>query len=675
MNAALRQPQVTPAAEETDGLPIATWNETNRRWLVSELRRLGSRLDALAGDTTPAPDDDGLLQSGPGEPLPALLHLADAFGLTGFECELLLLCAGVELDAALRQSVQRAQTALLGVAPPGSSPFATFGLAMQALSSPHWDAVSPERPLRRWRLIHVPPEWPLLDAPLRIDERVLHHVCGLPATDERLEGIVRYLGPSLGLPRPNARSHRIARWLTQAQPRTPLAVIEGELGQMSEVREEALCALGECGRHALWLSAQDLPDDARALARLAQALDRETILTPGWPVIALEGAGDAAEALERRTTRLLAHLGSPAIVIGALGVAACAALPTRRVRRLPRERGPADAPEHPGIAAMDPGLGAAVRTALQQFDLGPGALEIAIDHAEAADGGPHDLADRVWQACREQARGGLEALAQRVGGNAGFDDLVLPAAHLRILRGIAEHLRQRDRVYRDWGMGGKSERGLGLCALFAGESGTGKTLAAEAIANEARLDLYRVDLATLVSKYIGETEKNLKRLFDAAHTSGAVLLFDEADALFGKRSEVKDSHDRYANVEIAYLLQSIEAYRGLAILTTNLKSAIDRAFLRRIRYVVQFPFPDATARERIWRAQFPATAPMDGVDFAALARAMLSGGNIRNVALNAAFRAASGDRRITHDLVVGALRDELTKLERGLGTTQLGAGP
>ena len=142
------------------------------------------------------------------------------------------------------------------------------------------------------------------------------------------------------------------------------------------------------------------------------------------------------------------------------------------------------------------------------------------------------------------------------------------------------------------------------------KSGTGKTLAAEVIANEVELDLYRIDLATLVSKYIGETEKNLKRLFDAAETSGAVLLFDEADALFGKRSEVKDSHDRYANIEIAYLLQRIEAYRGLAILTTNMKSALDRAFLRRIRFVVSFPFPDAAAREQIWRRQFPADAPL-----------------------------------------------------------------
>jgi SpoVK/Ycf46/Vps4 family AAA+-type ATPase len=276
-----------------------------------------------------------------------------------------------------------------------------------------------------------------------------------------------------------------------------------------------------------------------------------------------------------------------------------------------------------------------------------------------------DRAAAVWPATREAARGGLDALAQRIVTQAAFDDLVLPKAQLGALADIARQLRHRERVYREWGFGEKHPRGQGLTALFCGESGTGKTLAAEAIANEAELDLYRVDLATLVSKYIGETEKNLKRLFDAAETSGAVLLFDEADALFGKRSEVKDSHDRYANIEVAYLLQRVEAYRGLAILTTNMKSALDRAFLRRIRFVVSFPFPDAAAREQIWRRQFPSRAPLaDDVDFTALARLHLAGGHIRSIALNAAFKAADLSGRIEHAMLTGAAREEFAKLER-----------
>ena len=212
----------------------------------------------------------------------------------------------------------------------------------------------------------------------------------------------------------------------------------------------------------------------------------------------------------------------------------------------------------------------------------------------------------------------------------------------------------------------------GSAALFAGESGTGKTLAAEAIANEVELDLYRVDLATVVSKYIGETEKNLQRLFDAAETSGAVLLFDEADALFGKRSEVKDSHDRYANIEVAYLLQRIEAYRGLAILTTNMKSALDRAFLRRIRFVVQLPVSGRRRRaSRSGGRQFPARAPLGEIDFAALARLNLAGGNIRNIALNAAFRAADAGSAIDQAVLLAAARAEFAKLERGFNDPAL----
>ena len=188
-------------------------------------------------------------------------------------------------------------------------------------------------------------------------------------------------------------------------------------------------------------------------------------------------------------------------------------------------------------------------------------------------------------------------LAERIEPIATWDDIVLPDYEMGLLHQIADQVEQRSKVYDEWGFREKMNRGLGISALFAGESGTGKTMAAEVIANELRLNLYRIDLSAVVSKYIGETEKNLRRLFDAAEDGGAILFFDEADALFGKRSEVKDSHDRYANIEINYLLQRMEAYRGLAILATNMKSALDHAFLRRLRFIVNFPFPGGrTAR-------------------------------------------------------------------------------
>ena len=202
--------------------------------------------------------------------------------------------------------------------------------------------------------------------------------------------------------------------------------------------------------------------------------------------------------------------------------------------------------------------------------------------------------------------------------------------------------------------------------MFAGPSGTGKTFAAEVVARDLSLDLYQVDLSQVVSKYIGETEKNLRRIFDAAEGGGAVLLFDEADALFGKRSEVKDSHDRYANIEVSYLLQRMETYHGLAILTTNLKDAIDNAFFRRLRFVVQFPFPDSAARAGIWRRILPPQLPTDSLVPERLAQLAVSGGTIRNIALSAAFLAAEAGEPVRMPHVLLAARTEYAKLEKPL---------
>jgi hypothetical protein len=310
-------------------------------------------------------------------------------------------------------------------------------------------------------------------------------------------------------------------------------------------------------------------------------------------------------------------------------------------------------------------LAAAMRPALRQFNVPAAELRLVVTEALAeVQGKPVQLGPAVWRLCRAAVRGGLDALAQRIDSRAGFDDLVAPPVVITQLRAIAGELQHRPRVHGDWGFAAHNGRGLGAAALFAGESGTGKTYAAEAIASAAELDLYRIDLASVVSKYIGETEKNLSRLFEAAESGGAILLFDEADALFGKRSEVRDSHDRFANIEIAYLLQRIETYRGLVILTTNMKSALDRAFLRRIRHVIQFPYPDAVAREKLWRMQFPADAPLGEVDFAGLARLQLTGGNIRAIALNAAFHAAAVGGPIGQDAINAAVRAEFSKLDR-----------
>ena len=214
-------------------------------------------------------------------------------------------------------------------------------------------------------------------------------------------------------------------------------------------------------------------------------------------------------------------------------------------------------------------------------------------------------------------------------------------------------------------------RGLGISAMFVGASGTGKTMAAEVLANKLRLALFKIDLSMVVSKYIGETEKNLRKVFDAAEDGGAILFFDEADALFGKRSEVRDSHDRYANIEIGYLLQRMESYQGLAILATNMKEALDQAFVRRIRFIVNFPFPDHKSRAEIWKRIFPESTPKEGLDYDRLSRLNITGGVISNIALNASFLAADEGEPVNMEYIKRAVISEYAKMERPLSRAEL----
>ena len=275
-----------------------------------------------------------------------------------------------------------------------------------------------------------------------------------------------------------------------------------------------------------------------------------------------------------------------------------------------------------------------------------------------------ELEQRLWTACLNRTRPSLESLAQRLDTKATWEQLVLPEEAMGVLRQIVNQVRRRARVYDDWGFRDRMNRGLGVSAMFAGESGTGKTMAAEVIAKELNLHLYRIDLSAVVSKYIGETEKNLRRLFDAAEEGGAILFFDEADALFGKRSEVKDSHDRYANIEINYLLQRIESYRGLAILATNLKSSLDAAFLRRLRFLIDFPFPSKAYRQQLWRKAFPERLPTGVIDYEHLGQFNITGGTIHTIAINAAFMAAEQGEPVGMSQILASIRTEYQKLER-----------
>jgi hypothetical protein len=301
-----------------------------------------------------------------------------------------------------------------------------------------------------------------------------------------------------------------------------------------------------------------------------------------------------------------------------------------------------------------------------QFRLTPGQVHDAVAEVRrngAAVGDPASLAD-WYAACRRQASRRLAELAQKLSPPHHWEDLVLDQDRLEQLRELCNQVRQRERVLGDWGFQGRIAAGRGLAALFAGPPGTGKTMAAGVIANQLGLDLYRIDLSQVVSKYIGETEKNLARIFAEAESSNAVLLFDEADALFGKRTEIGDAHDRYANIETSYLLQRMEDYEGIAILASNLRQNMDEAFLRRLRFVVEFPFPDAAHRLRIWQRHLRTDAPLDGdLDLPLLAeRVAVSGGNIRNIVLAAAFLAAGEGQPIGMAHLLRGARREYEKV-------------
>ena len=309
-----------------------------------------------------------------------------------------------------------------------------------------------------------------------------------------------------------------------------------------------------------------------------------------------------------------------------------------------------------GRFALTPAqIGCAAAAAVDRRALNPDSIDanpVAFSDAAA-----------LFAAARSQSDQSLGNLALKVRSRHTWEDLILPRFTLHRVKEIAFAIKCRHIVYSDWGFEQRIASGKGLKSLFAGASGTGKTMAAGVIARELELDLYKIDLAGIISKYIGETEKNLDRIFRAAKCSNAILFFDEADALFGKRSEVRDAHDRYANIEVAYLLQKIEDYEGVVILASNLSKNIDEAFSRRMHYVVEFPLPDESYRERLWRTMFPPEMPLGGdVDFQFLARKFpIAGGDIRNVALDAAFLAAQDGKVVTMKQLARALARQMMK--------------
>jgi hypothetical protein len=649
----------------------ATWQADNTAFLADRVASVRARLSELASsknvkkgsarraaraksDRRPATKK----KSKAGNHVPALTQLAQRLDLSAFDQDVLVLCAATALDAGMGALCAAANG-------DGAKPYPTFALAMRLFDDPAWDALAPSGALRHWRLIeiHQSANEPLINSALRADERIVNYLKGLDHIDDRIANWIKPVAPVPARAMPPSHKElcdRIRSFL-RAEQKTPGHPVIQLLGPPGSAKREVAAEVSQSIRCTIWhvaaASASELGAELDTFARL---LLRESILTGS--VLYIDCDDEHAEQgapIPPLLARLLDRLGGvlvflairdPLHGIDRSSLHELVGKPTTSEQREAWLR--LIGTKRSDTAGLLAG----------QFNLDIAMIERVTMLAKQRSGARASTEAELWHGARETVRPRVPGLAERIDARVSWDDLVLPPQQIGLLTELAAQVRHQWTVYQQWGFANRADRGLGIGALFCGGSGTGKNMAAEVLARHVDLDLYRIDLASVVNKYIGETEKNLRRVFDAFDDGGAILFFDEADALFGKRSEVKDSHDRYANIEINYLLQRIEAYRGLVILATNRRSALDAAFLRRLRFIVEFPYPGVDERTKMWKRVFPPGTPTEDLDTRRLGGLELSGGNIQSVALNAAFRAASENRKVSMNLILGCARNEMLKL-------------
>ena len=602
------------------------------------------------------------------DPAPALLLLAERFSLSSFERDTLLLCVSLEFDPTLASLCAQAQGSQ-------SKNYPTFSLALSALEDPRWDVMSAHRPLRYARLIEIsqPGAVPLTSSALRADERIVNYLKGLNAVDDRVAALLQPSASLIELLLADSQlvvAKAIVESLREsaAQSFVPVVQLMGaDRGCRLAIAQHVSSAVN---RALYQMRIETLPSHVSEVEMLARLWQRESLLLPVALYIETETASEvsteASAALQRFLSR---EMGLVFLGVRETPLRLSTSSLTVDVKK-PTAEEQCEAWTRL-LQAAEPETDSS-RTALMlagQFNFSFSDIQDAVSMASTSSVAG-ELRNRIWHACRNVTRPRLDSLAERLEPKATWDDLVLPDEQTALMHQIAGQVRERHKVYEQWGFSRTMNRGFGISALFVGESGTGKTMAAEVIANDLHLNLYRIDLSAVVSKYIGETEKNLRKVFDAAEGGGAILFFDEADALFGKRSEVKDSHDRYANIEINYLLQRMEAFNGLAILATNMKAALDPAFMRRLRFIVNLPFPGVKERKLIWEKALPPQTPQKNLDYDRLARLNISGGNIHTIALNGAFLAAQNGQAVTMPLLLSAARTELRKLEKAFSEAE-----
>lgn len=624
----------------------------------------------------------------------SLLNLAGLFQLAPFDLDVLLVCLAPELDVKYEKLYAYLQNDVTRKRPSVDLVLNLFCRSLDEKVKAR-SRLTNEAPLLRHDLLVFTSEphheqQTLLSRFMKLDERIFNFILGIEAADEQLSAFTRRIRhPRVTLEElllPVELKERLAAFLRRSEREQRAGLpsgehvlfFEGASGVGKKFAAEALCQ--HAGTELL------IADATLMLATPALVESRMTRLFREARLVGAAVYLDHAEALldeneqaaNARRALLTSVVGSDLTTfIGS--TRACdeqlnfnsdrvikISLPTPEFaerRQLwwtlldDSEARRAPGMEIDGLAARFKFTAGRIRQAI--LDAKHQALLRAPEQAEISS-------DDLYRAARAQSGQKLSTLARKITPLYTWEDIILPGERLAHLKEVCAHAVHHQRVFGEWGFNLKISRGKGLSVLFVGESGTGKTMAAEIIAGELKLDVYKIDLSCLVSKYIGETEKNLSKIFAEAEQSNAVLFFDEADAIFGKRSEVKDAHDRYANIEVNYLLQRIEDYEGTVILASNFQKNIDEAFTRRIRFIIEFPFPEADDRRRIWQHMFPPHVPLaPDLDWDFLARKMrLTGGNIKNIALNAAFLAANDSGLVGMKQIIYAIKREFQKTGR-----------
>ncbi len=609
------------------------------------------------------------------ENYPRLYNLQKLFHLDPFEAEALLICLVSELDVRYEKLYSYLQNDITKKRP-------TVDLVINLLCPTvegkfkARDYFSPEAGLIRNRLIfftgdNQEGQTPLLSRSIKVDERIVSYLLGSDEIDQRIRNSSSIIEPARSFDElilPEEEKNAIRDLIGRRQNmKNPIFFFHGTYGTGKKMTAEVIC--GELGIPLLIVDSKillkgDPQENLRIIIR-ESCLQNSSLYLERFDVLFEKETGVNIAALYKDldTFPNWIFLGGElpfthsSISKNHSFIEMAFPIPSFTSRKklwevLLKEKIP------------DPDI----EVIASKFNFTGGQIKDAISTAQnlAMVRNPADnkiTMEDLYRGCKAQSNKNLSSFARSIVPRYTWNDIVLPKDLMDHLKEVSGYIKHKGKVYTDWGFDEKLSLGKGLNVLFSGPSGAGKTMAAETIAKEVELDIYKIDLSTIVSKYIGETEKHLNKIFIEAETSNAILFFDEADALFGKRSEVKDSHDRYANIEINYLLQKMEEHEGIVILASNFKTNIDEAFLRRMHFVMEFPFPEEELREKIWRNMFPDETPVgEDVDYGFLSKFKITGGNIKNIALSAAFLGAGDSGNVKMEHIIRATKREFQKM-------------